>query len=79
MRFLGRSEVVPVVENTQAQYEITILGNSQKDGHTEYIFKIKDHSNADEWVLEKRYREVRELHEHLKLKWDFFGRIYIMH
>jgi len=50
------------------RYSVSFVGNVTKDGYTEYQIKVTDPS-GESWMLKKRYREVRELHEHLKLKY----------
>eukprot|EP00397_Hematodinium_sp_SG-2012_P045268 GEMP01050787.1.p1 GENE.GEMP01050787.1~~GEMP01050787.1.p1 ORF type:complete len:238 (+),score=52.18 GEMP01050787.1:63-776(+) len=50
------------------RFAVSFVGNVTKDGYTEYHIKVTN-PNGESWILKKRYREVRELHEHLKLKY----------
>lgn len=47
---------------------VKFVGNAVKDQYTEYHIQVTDHIR-EAWTLKKRYREFRELHEHLKLKY----------
>ncbi|CEM13955.1 unnamed protein product [Vitrella brassicaformis CCMP3155] len=48
-------------------YSVLFVGNSTRDGHTEYQLKVVDPENTS-WFTQKRYREIRELHDQLKLR-----------
>lgn len=37
--------------------------------YTEYFIEVSNLANGDKWTVSRRYREIRELHDHLKLKY----------
>eukprot|EP00922_Rhytidocystis_sp_ex-Travisia-forbesii_P053274 GHVS01078998.1.p1 GENE.GHVS01078998.1~~GHVS01078998.1.p1 ORF type:complete len:366 (-),score=68.23 GHVS01078998.1:30-1127(-) len=49
-------------------FRVVFVGNVQKDGHTEYKIQVTDPSESC-WCIHKRYREVRELHDQMKLRY----------
>jgi len=49
-----------------SHYSVKFLGHSTSDGHTTYTIKVSS-PYGDTWIVRKRYREIRELHEHLQL------------
>lgn len=52
--------------NANKEYRISFVGNVMKDVHVEYEMKIVDNKD-NAWTLRKRYRELRDFHEQLKL------------
>eukprot|EP00921_Rhytidocystis_pertsovi_P022936 GHVQ01036539.1.p1 GENE.GHVQ01036539.1~~GHVQ01036539.1.p1 ORF type:complete len:250 (+),score=30.52 GHVQ01036539.1:263-1012(+) len=51
-------------------YRVTFVGNTTTVyGHTEYIIHVRPPSEdpVKSWFVNKRYREIRELHDHMKL------------
>eukprot|EP00386_Alphamonas_edax_P005466 GDKI01017621.1.p1 GENE.GDKI01017621.1~~GDKI01017621.1.p1 ORF type:complete len:268 (-),score=88.41 GDKI01017621.1:265-1008(-) len=54
--------------STRRGYSVLFVGNCFKDGHVEYQVKVTDPDN-ESWFIQKRYREFRELHDVLKLKY----------
>lgn len=51
------------------EYTVDFFGNAEIDGHTDYYIRVNDLKTNQSWELTKRYREIRELHEHLKLRY----------
>eukprot|EP00922_Rhytidocystis_sp_ex-Travisia-forbesii_P059507 GHVS01088240.1.p1 GENE.GHVS01088240.1~~GHVS01088240.1.p1 ORF type:complete len:129 (+),score=8.36 GHVS01088240.1:30-389(+) len=49
-------------------FRVVFVGNLQKDGHTEYKIQVTDPSDSC-WCINRRYREVRELHDQMKLRY----------
>lgn len=48
------------------RYSVKFLGNATADGHTTYTVRVMD-GNGESWEIQKRYREIRDLHDELKL------------
>ncbi|CAJ1375348.1 unnamed protein product [Effrenium voratum] len=51
-----------------AQYHVKFIGNTSAEGHTTYVIKVTNSDGAS-WNVQKRYRELRELHDELKLRY----------
>ncbi|KAF4704533.1 hypothetical protein FOZ62_007722, partial [Perkinsus olseni] len=51
------------------RFKAKFVGNNSQDGYTEYFIEVSNLSNGDKWTVSRRYREIRELHDHLKLKY----------
>mmetsp|Transcript_133884 Transcript_133884/g.303676 ORF Transcript_133884/g.303676 Transcript_133884/m.303676 type:complete len:239 (-) Transcript_133884:42-758(-) len=51
------------------RYSLQIVGNASVDGHTEYHIKVSPPMGGESWIIKRRYREIRELHELLRLKY----------
>lgn len=49
-------------------YSVQFVGYVIQDEFTEYHMKVTSSDNAS-WLVRRRYREYRELHDHLKLKY----------
>ena len=49
-------------------YSVQFVGYVIQDEFTEYHLKVSSSDNAS-WLVRRRYREFRELHDHLKLKY----------
>mmetsp|Transcript_25560 Transcript_25560/g.51617 ORF Transcript_25560/g.51617 Transcript_25560/m.51617 type:complete len:247 (-) Transcript_25560:78-818(-) len=49
------------------RYTVRFVGNTSVEGHTTYIVKVTN-ADGDTWNLQKRYREIRELHDELRLR-----------
>lgn len=49
-------------------HAVVFVGNTTKDGVTEYQIKVTP-PVGESWFIRRRYREVRELHDHLKLEY----------
>mmetsp|Transcript_63530 Transcript_63530/g.113035 ORF Transcript_63530/g.113035 Transcript_63530/m.113035 type:complete len:249 (-) Transcript_63530:62-808(-) len=46
---------------------VRFVGNTSPDGHTTYIIKVTNPEGVS-WNIQKRYREIRELHDELRLR-----------
>lgn len=55
------SEVTP-------QFHVRFIGNTSAEGHTTYVIKVTNSDGAS-WNVQKRYRELRELSDELKLRY----------
>ena len=51
-----------------ATYSVQFVGYVIQDEFTEYHMKVSS-SEGTSWLVRRRYREFRELHDHLKLKY----------
>ncbi|EER17323.1 Sorting nexin-22, putative [Perkinsus marinus ATCC 50983] len=51
------------------RFKAKFIGNNSQDGYTEYFIEVSNLANGDKWTVSRRYREIRELHDHLKLKY----------
>ena len=49
-------------------YSVQFVGHVIQDEFTEYHMKVSS-SDGTSWLVRRRYREYRELHDHLKLKY----------
>lgn len=49
-------------------YSVQFVGHVIQDEFTEYHMKVSSSDNIS-WLVRRRYREFRELHDHLKLKY----------
>lgn len=49
------------------RYKVQFVGNTSIDGNTTYTIKVSN-PDGDTWKIEKRYSEIRELHEALRLR-----------
>ena len=49
-------------------YSVQFVGHVIQDEFTEYHMKVTSSDNTS-WLVRRRYREFRELHDHLKLKY----------
>lgn len=49
------------------QYTAKFVGNVTQDGYTEYQIKVTS-PQGNQWQIRKRYRQIRELHEHMRLR-----------
>uniref|UniRef100_A0A0K6S9I1 PX domain-containing protein n=1 Tax=Chromera velia CCMP2878 TaxID=1169474 RepID=A0A0K6S9I1_9ALVE len=48
-------------------FQVQFVGHTLKDGHVEYQIEVTD-PDGDSWLIQRRYREIRELHDIMKLK-----------
>jgi len=53
--------------DTVGRYDAKIVGNTPVEGHTVYIIKVTS-PDGDTWNLQKRYKELRELHDQMRPK-----------
>ena len=51
-----------------SSYSVQFVGHVIQDEFTEYHMKVTSSDNTS-WLVRRRYREFRELHDHLKLKY----------
>jgi len=49
------------------RHTVRFVGNTCVEGHTTYIIKVTN-ADGDTWNIQKRYRELRELHDELRLR-----------
>lgn len=49
-------------------YSVQFVGYVIQDEFTEYHMKVTSSDNTS-WLVRRRYKEYRELHDHLKLKY----------
>lgn len=49
------------------RHTVKFLGNTSLEGHTTYTIQVTN-ADGDSWQIQKRYREIRELHEELRLR-----------
>ncbi|CAE8614996.1 unnamed protein product [Polarella glacialis] len=49
------------------RFSVKFVGNTAVDGATTYIIKVTNPDGVS-WTLQKRYREIRELHDELRLR-----------
>lgn len=49
------------------RFAVKFVGNATVEGHTTYIIKVTN-ADGDTWNIQKRYREIRELHDELRLR-----------
>uniref|UniRef100_A0A7S1FA64 PX domain-containing protein n=1 Tax=Noctiluca scintillans TaxID=2966 RepID=A0A7S1FA64_NOCSC len=49
------------------RYTLQLAGNTSADGHTIYTIKVTS-PDGDTWTIQKRYSEIRELHDQLRLR-----------
>lgn len=50
-------------------YSVQFVGHVIQDEFTEYHMKVVSSPDGNSWLVRRRYREFRELHDHLKLKY----------
>jgi len=50
-----------------SRFTVKFVGNTTTEGHTTYTVKVSN-PDGDTWNIHKRYREIRELHEELRLR-----------
>lgn len=50
------------------RYSVKFVGHTTTEGHTTYTIKVTS-PDGDTWNIHKRYRECRELHEELRLRY----------
>eukprot|EP00913_Durusdinium_trenchii_P027210 g25530.t1 len=50
------------------QFHVRFIGNTSAEGHTTYVIKVTNSDGAS-WNVQKRYRELRELNDELKLRY----------
>lgn len=48
-------------------FTVKFVGNTSPDGHTTYIIKVTNAEGVS-WNIQKRYREIRELHDDMRLR-----------
>jgi len=56
------------------RYGVKFLGNTSTDGHTTYTIKVLS-PEGESWTICKRYREINELHEELRLRHESLPRM----
>eukprot|EP00933_Yihiella_yeosuensis_P029173 TRINITY_DN22864_c0_g1_i1.p1 TRINITY_DN22864_c0_g1~~TRINITY_DN22864_c0_g1_i1.p1 ORF type:complete len:250 (-),score=51.51 TRINITY_DN22864_c0_g1_i1:200-949(-) len=49
-------------------YSVKFVGHTQADGHTTYVIMVTNPEGVS-WQVQKRYREIRELHDELRLRY----------
>jgi hypothetical protein len=54
---------------SQSTYSVQFVGYVIQDEFTEYHLKVTCSADNSSWLVRRRYREFRELHDHLKLKY----------
>ena len=54
-----------------AEYSVRLTGYEVTDSHTQYHVEVSDLQTGATWEVVRRYREFRDLHEHMKLKYNF--------
>jgi hypothetical protein len=64
----GLGFVFPYILLEMTTYSVQFVGYVIQDEFTEYHLKVSSSDNAS-WLVRRRYREFRELHDHLKLKY----------